>query len=274
MHLLTFLEQSAGRTFPDSRLMVSACDHHFTKWAMWRLSYRSHRMRFCRGLDQPLNFHPAATCDRLVLIRSATLDRPKAEFSGFAQGNGLVTPPDFVSRIGPLVPIAPCGRSSHDPLQPSVLVLERLQPLHLARQQPGILLLPLEAGRGAACRPMDPSLAADLGHRRAFLVLLDDERLLRVREIRCRHSDTVPLPARKAERKTPDSNGPVCGDQIRPIAASRENAYAAGRHPRSSHLSLGAAKRADECLCCGVKPWSRTMSQVRFWHRSEGSRCA
>jgi 23S rRNA (adenine2030-N6)-methyltransferase len=41
-----------------------------------------------------------------------TLDRPKAEFSGFARGDGLVTPPDFVSRIGTLFPIALCGRSS------------------------------------------------------------------------------------------------------------------------------------------------------------------
>ncbi len=46
------------------------------------------------------------------LIRSPTLGRPKAEFSGFAQGDGLVTPPDFVSRIGTLLPIARCGRSS------------------------------------------------------------------------------------------------------------------------------------------------------------------
>ncbi|MDB5665373.1 MAG: hypothetical protein JWS11_1916, partial [Cypionkella sp.] len=44
------------------------------------------------------------------MIRSPTLDRPKAEFSGFAQGDGLVTPPDLVSRIGTLLPIAPCGR--------------------------------------------------------------------------------------------------------------------------------------------------------------------
>ena len=46
------------------------------------------------------------------VIRSPTLDRPKAGFSGFAQGDGLVTPPDFVSMIGTLLPIAPCGRSS------------------------------------------------------------------------------------------------------------------------------------------------------------------
>ena len=31
------------------------------------------------------------------LIRSPTLDRPKAEFSGFDQGDRLVMPPDFVS---------------------------------------------------------------------------------------------------------------------------------------------------------------------------------
>ena len=35
-----------------------------------------------------------------------TLDRPEAEFSGFAQGDGLLTPPDFVSMIGILLPIA------------------------------------------------------------------------------------------------------------------------------------------------------------------------
>ena len=46
------------------------------------------------------------------LIRPPTLDRPEAEFSGFAQGDGLVTPPDFASMIGTLLPIAPCGRSS------------------------------------------------------------------------------------------------------------------------------------------------------------------
>ena len=55
--------------------------------------------------------HLAANTGPLV-IRSPTLDRPKAEFSGFAQGDGLVTPPDFVSMIGTLLPIAPCGRSS------------------------------------------------------------------------------------------------------------------------------------------------------------------
>ena len=49
------------------------------------------------------------------LIRSPTLDRPKAEFSGFAQGDGLVTPPDFVSMIGTLFTIAPCGCSAPQP---------------------------------------------------------------------------------------------------------------------------------------------------------------
>ena len=62
--------------------------------------------------DLPLVFHPAATGARWLLICPPTLDRPKAEFSGFVQGDGLVTPPDFVSLIGTLLPIAPCGRSS------------------------------------------------------------------------------------------------------------------------------------------------------------------
>jgi len=35
------------------------------------------------------------------------LDRPEAEFSGFAQGDGLVAPPDFVSMIWTLLLIGP-----------------------------------------------------------------------------------------------------------------------------------------------------------------------
>ena len=70
----------------------------------------------------------------------------------------------------------------NDLLQPAILVLKRLQPSHLIGQQPAISLLPVEVGRLA-----DPSLAADLGYRRAFLALLLNKRLLRLRELRCRH---------------------------------------------------------------------------------------
>src|SRR5690606_6504355 len=52
----------------------------------------------------------------------------------------------------------------------------------LVRQQTAIPLLPVEISRLA-----DPGLAADLRHRRAFLTLLQDERLLRLRELRCLH---------------------------------------------------------------------------------------
>jgi len=38
-----------------------------------------------------------------MVIRPPTLDRPKAEFSSFAQGDGLVTPRSFVSMIGTLL---------------------------------------------------------------------------------------------------------------------------------------------------------------------------
>jgi hypothetical protein len=43
----------------------------------------------------------------VAVIRSPTLDRPKADFSGFAHGDGLVALPDFVSRISTLLPITP-----------------------------------------------------------------------------------------------------------------------------------------------------------------------
>ena len=62
----------------------------------------------------------------------------------------------------------------HDPLQPAVLVLKLLQPLHLGWQQPCVSFLPVEAGRRT-----DPRLATDLRDGRAVLALLDDERLSR-----------------------------------------------------------------------------------------------
>ncbi|TCS51615.1 hypothetical protein EDD52_14115 [Primorskyibacter sedentarius] len=73
-----------------------------------------------------------------------------------------------------------------DLLQPTVLVFQCLQPAHLVGQQAGILLLPIEVRRLA-----DPSLPADLGDRRASLALLQDEGLLRLRELRCFHA--IPL---------------------------------------------------------------------------------
>ncbi len=46
------------------------------------------------------------------LIGTPTLDPRWPEFCRFAQGDGLVAPPDFVSAIGTLFPTAPCGLSS------------------------------------------------------------------------------------------------------------------------------------------------------------------
>lgn len=46
------------------------------------------------------------------LNRPRFLDHLRLEFSGFIQGGGLVEPPDFISEIGTLLPIAPCGRNS------------------------------------------------------------------------------------------------------------------------------------------------------------------
>ena len=72
----------------------------------------SQPVKWSSTLTLPPTFIQRERDSGLCVIRPPTLDRPKAEFSGFAQGDGLVTPPDFVSRIGTLFPIAPCGRSS------------------------------------------------------------------------------------------------------------------------------------------------------------------
>jgi len=57
-------------------------------------------------LDQQMAESPA------YLNRPRFLDQRRLEFSGFIQGGGLVEPPDFISEIGTLLPIAPCGRNS------------------------------------------------------------------------------------------------------------------------------------------------------------------
>lgn len=44
---------------------------------------------------------------RRFLNRPRFLDQRRLEFSGFIQGGGLVAPPEFISEIGTLLPIAP-----------------------------------------------------------------------------------------------------------------------------------------------------------------------
>src|SRR5579871_3892472 len=82
-------------------------------------------------------------------------------------------------------------------LQLCVLILELLQPAHLIRQQPVILLLPVEIRRLA-----DPGLAADLRHRNPVTALLQNERLLRVRKLRRLHR----FPLLPSLRKPPENS--------------------------------------------------------------------
>ena len=57
--------------------------------------------------------------------------------------------------------------------------------------------LPIEGGRLA-----DPRLPADLRHPRPILTLLNNERLLRVRELRCLHRFRSSSPSQEMARKT------------------------------------------------------------------------
>src|SRR5262249_23203826 len=90
--------------------------------------------------------------------------------------------------------------------------LELLQPTHLSRQQPVVLLLPIEIGRLA-----DPGLAADVRNRNPVVALLQDKRLLGVRKLRGLHRRLL-LPAEGfRQRKTLAKNGPVFRPQINAI---------------------------------------------------------
>lgn len=46
------------------------------------------------------------------LIRDHLLDRRKVEFPAYFHGDGSGVPPEFCNRIGGLLPMAQCGRSS------------------------------------------------------------------------------------------------------------------------------------------------------------------
>jgi len=71
------------------------------------------------------------------------------------------------------------GHVSLDPLQSAILVLQLAQVPYLRRHQLSVFNLSIESGCVA-----DPRLATDLSDRRALLALLDDERILRVRDLR------------------------------------------------------------------------------------------
>lgn len=88
----------------------------------------------------------------------------------------------------------------------AVLILQLLQSLRFRRQQP--VIFPVEIDCLA-----DPRAAADLRHRNAVRSLLQTERLLYVRKLRCLHH-SAPLPAGTLLRKTPILNGPVIWVQI------------------------------------------------------------
>lgn len=96
-----------------------------------------------------------------------------------------------------------------DLLQPRILLLELPQPLHLRRHQTRILLLPIEERCRAA-----PGFPAELRDGRPVLRLLDDERLLRVREPRCFHAFPLLSQPGGSMRKTLTKIGGVSGDHI------------------------------------------------------------
>jgi hypothetical protein len=76
-------------------------------------------------------------------------------------------------------------------LQPGILIFETLQSRHLVGQQTRILLTPIELRRLA-----DPGLLASLRHRHTVVALLQNKRLLGVRELRCLHA-SAPFPSRE-----------------------------------------------------------------------------
>ena len=186
-------------------------------------------------LRQPSNFSPASASVKTRCAFTPSGSRPpdrctsREPVRACGQASGL-------SADDVLQHLAVRRRVRHDLLQPAVPVLDLLQPLHPGRRQAGIPLLPVEAG-GLA----DPGLAADLGNRRAFFAVLDDERLLRVRTFRCRH--VSPLPSQPGNRSGKLQRDPVRLPGIRPTAKagiSRDvSRPLVGRAPRARRSDRG-----------------------------------
>ena len=105
---ITYLPMRKGFLY-----LVAIMDWFTRKVLAWRIS-NTLETEFCLdALNEAIHkFGPPEIMNTDQVIRSPTLDRPKAESSGFAQGDGLVTPPDFVSMIGTLLPIAGQQRQS------------------------------------------------------------------------------------------------------------------------------------------------------------------
>lgn len=91
----------------------------------------------------------------------------------------------------------------------------RLEPSHLGRQQPVILLLPIEIRRRA-----DPRLATDVRNRHPVRTLLQNKRFLGLRKLLGLHRPSL-LPAGKSARKALTKNGPIWRPQITTICAWR-----------------------------------------------------
>ena len=72
----------------------------------------------------------------------------------------------------------------HDLLEPAVIVFRRLQQAHFILQLATILLLSLEVSRLT-----DPGLPTNFRDRRALCNLLQNEHLLRLRELRRFHAN-------------------------------------------------------------------------------------
>jgi hypothetical protein len=86
------------------------------------------------------------------------------------------------------------------------MTTEWLQPAHLRRLRATVLLLPIKVGRLA-----DAGLPANLRNRNAAVPLLQNERILGVRELGRFHR---PPSQEKIAWKTPTLNGPVFGKRI------------------------------------------------------------
>lgn len=117
----------------------------------------------------------------------------------------------------------------HDLLQTVVLVSRAFR-THLIWQQPAIPLLPVEVGHLT-----DSSLAADLGDLRAFLALLQNNRLLRFRELRCLHRSQLLSQPGNISRKL----------QFQTLQFSGQSNFICHAAPCYGMLSTFA-----ECRCC------------------------
>ena len=142
---------------------------------------------FANFLDPPFNNSPIRPQGFALVARHVKTNGSNSPSDRYTPID--VHPCEDIAQTGQTSELSPYDLTKHFPvrrqvrdnlLQTLVLVLRRLKPAYLVRQQPTVLLL-----RVKICRLTNPNLPTSFRNRPTLLVLPRNEHPLRLSELRC-----------------------------------------------------------------------------------------